>query len=51
VNLRNFFAEVSGGKVYKIAVVYAGTSWLFYYSFWVFLVQDYEGRAKQPTQC
>jgi hypothetical protein len=33
MNLRNFFAEVSGGKVYKIAVIYAGTSWLFYYSF------------------
>ena len=45
VNLRNFFAEVSGGNFYKGAAAYAGTSGLSYHSFSVFLVQD-----QRPTE-
>ena len=45
VNLRNFFAQLSGVNVYKVAVAYAGTSCLSYHSFSVFLVQD-----QRPTE-
>src|SRR4029450_2584750 len=37
--------EVSSGNVYKCAVAYAGTSYLSYHSFSVFLVQD-----QRPTE-
>jgi hypothetical protein len=47
VNLKNFAAEVSGGNVYKGAVAYAGTSWLSYHSFSVFLVKIV--KAKRST--